>query len=186
MNKLEQHILEGARKAQAQHYQRTNGFWLWHGPESFLQTVVSQELQKTGHVIYIDTSIKNLLKEIERGPGRPAKYERQRPDISVWHKGLETLRAAIEIKRAMNFNTIRADAKKIERYLANKNAAKTGYVLAYSEVTRKHSNRLKIRFCEWKKKLGAKWTLVGSHVDRSDEDPNWVWGIVLLRYDRHH
>ena len=61
------------------------------------------------------------------------------------------LRAAIEIKRAWNFNTIQSDAIKMERYLSHQHAAKTGYVLAYSEATKKRSGRLRKRFDEWEK-----------------------------------
>jgi hypothetical protein len=77
-----------------------------------MQTVIAQELAKTGHAIYVDASIKKLLSDIERGPGRPTVGVKQRPDISVWHKTVGTLRAAIEIKRAYNFAPIISDAKK--------------------------------------------------------------------------
>src|SRR5579884_710646 len=186
MNQLEAHILKGAIKAQKLYREMTDGWWLWHGPESYLQTIVAQELSKSGHNIYMDTSIKKILKEVKRGPGRPATYERQRPDISVWHKDdLETLRAAIEVKRAMNFDTIRQDAKKIERYLSHKKAAKTGYVLCYSEATRRHADLLGSRFQRWVKTLGPKWSLACNHIDPSKDDANRVWGVALLRYDRH-
>jgi hypothetical protein len=187
LNKLECQIVHGAMVAQNEYRRITGGWWLWHGPESFLQTVVAQSLAKDGeHVVYLDTSIKKILKDLERGRGRPAGYEQQRPDISVWFKNLETLRAAIEIKRSVSYNPIRRDAKKIERYLKGQQAAKTGYILAYTEMKTKDPDVYKRCVAKWKSNLGEKWSICGAYVDGGEDDPDWIWGISLLRYDRHH
>jgi hypothetical protein len=141
-NDLEKCILDAVSIAQDSYKQMTGGWWLWHGPESFLQTIIAQEIKKTtGHTIYIDTSIQKISTDFNRGPGRPASYERLRPDISVWYKDLERLRAAIEIKRAASAHPIEKDAQKIEKYLAHKHSAETGHILTYTEIQKKRSAR---------------------------------------------
>jgi hypothetical protein len=181
MNQLEQHILKGAIEAHKQ-YSDMTGEWLYHGPESFLQVVLAQELARTGHLIYIDMSIRRILREIGREAGRPAKFELQRPDISVWHRNNETLRAAIEIKRTANFDFVRSDANKIERYLWSERAARTGYILVYTIYNK--DKPLQKRFEHWKAKLGEKWRLVGTYIDQDEDDSDWIWGVVLLRFSR--
>ena len=127
MNQLERCILDGAISAQEKYEKMSGGCWLSHGPESFLQIVIAELLsERTELPIYVDASIKKMMREFERGPGRPSKPNAQRPDITVFHKD-ETLRAAIEVKRAWSFHPIRKDAKKIQDYLSGRNAAKIGY-----------------------------------------------------------
>lgn len=177
-------MFNGALKAQSDYEKITGGCWLWHGPESFMQTIVALKLAETGHAIYIDASIQRLVADVERGSGRPTKNSRQRPDISVWYKDDETLRAVIELKRAWCYSPIERDAKKIEKYFRKKYFARTtGYILAYSDMKSKNSTKLREKFKKWKNNLGPNWSLIQIHVDPPKDDQDGTWGMVLLRYD---
>jgi hypothetical protein len=181
INAFEKSVLESAIAAQEEYKAMTNGWWLWHGPESFLQVVVAQGVAKTaGNVVYIDTSMERMVTERGRGPGRPAANSRQRPDISVWNKASETLRAIIEIKRTVSLGPILADAAKMNRWLRQANSPGAAYILAYSEASGgKRTATMKKRFNNWQTKSG--WRKVGWVVHDDPDDPMWAWGIVLLR-----
>jgi hypothetical protein len=145
-NALEKSILDGACIAQKKHKSISGGWWLWHGPESFLQVMVALQItKKTRHTVYVDTSMSRIQKEIGKGPGQPAKNVGQRPDLSVWSKASDTLRAIIEIKRSNSLIPIRADVKKMERWLGQKKAPNTAYVLAYSEAIKKRPYQKDLR-----------------------------------------
>lgn len=181
INTLERSLLEGAVSAQHSYQEMTGGWWLWHGPESFLQVLVAQHVtEKTDHTVYVDASIKKLHKEMERGPIRQAENSSQRPDISVWHKTTGTIRAAIEVKRAWSISGVKADAHKLETWLCQDDAPKSAYILVYSEAKgAERYKSLSTRFQNWSKKIG--WRLVGSVMDPKG-DETWVWGVCLLRY----
>jgi hypothetical protein len=112
MNQLEESILRGAKKAHKLYEEMTGGWWLAHGPESFFQTVVALEIKELGYYVWIDASHKKLRDGAKKEIGQPDKNGLQRPDISVWFKTSDKLRAAIEIKRAWSLGPIYKDAKK--------------------------------------------------------------------------
>lgn len=179
MTLLERQILEGAVRAQREYEEISGGWWLWHGPESFFHISIARAIASSGHAVYIDTSIKKLKSELERGPGRPAANSRQRPDISVWLKSSDRLRAVIEIKRSWSVGPIRRDAQKIQKYLAQKQAPRAGYIVVYSEAKGdQREDKLIQRFRDWAGKI--KWKLCGFETSTSG-DPEWAWGIALLR-----
>lgn len=182
-NQLELAILDGAITAQEDYGEITGGWWLWHGPESYLQTTVANRVAKqTGHAVYVDCSIRKLAAEIKRGPGRPADNQGQRPDLTIWNKSGKTLRAAIEIKRAWSITGVRADATKLLKWLAHSHGPGTAYLLVYSEANGKNRYAtLERRFSHWSKELG--WRLVCSCADPQG-DGEWCWGFCLLRAPR--
>lgn len=180
MNNLEQQILNGACRAQRK-YTGLTGFWLWHAPESFLQTIVAIELGKT-HTVYVDASLKKSKSQMRRRVGRPASGMGRRPDISVWAKTGASLRAVVEIKQAWNINPVVADAKKVETMLKKVRGVKAGYILVYSDA-KKWANKdrvafLKNRFNSWAKKIA--WQCVGMRTGTVGDD-KWAWGFCLLR-----
>jgi hypothetical protein len=181
MNALESSIMLGAIKAQIDYSKMTDGWWLSHGPESFLQIELARKIAKLGHAVYIDASIKKVRSDLgSRGRGRPSKNSTQRFDISVWHKADVSLRAAIEIKRAHAFESVKRDARRLVRYLRQKKSAKTAYILVYSEAKGKKARETLIRrFRNWAVRLS--WKLVGARVTHP-RGYDWAWGVAVLRH----
>jgi hypothetical protein len=182
MNDLEKVIMQGAMNAHDAHRTLTGGWWLDRAPESFIQVLVAQRIATLEHQVYIDTSLKKIVQDIgRRHRGRPSTNIRQRPDISVWFKTSDTLRAVIEIKRAWQFRPVRLDAMKLTKYLRQKGAAGTGYLLVYSEINgQRRRVKLRNRFEKWANRLS--WTLVGHIVRTSHVDTDWAWGFALMRF----
>ena len=121
---------------------------------------------------------------MQTNPNLVPSNGRKRPDISVWYKASDNLLAAIEIKRAWNLGPIYSDAQKIQKYLADTDSAKIGYILAYSDIDKSKHQGLDKRFSSWVKALGKYWSLAGSYIDEAANDPKDIWGYALLRYDR--
>ena len=181
MNSLEDRIIRGARKAQEKYLKMTGGYWIWHGPESFLQTVVATELAHD-HWVYVDTSTKRVRVDMKRGPGRPTDDLRKRLDISIWNKSDNRLRAIIEIKRSWTVAPVKKDAVKIEKYLKSKQRPRAGYILAYSEAKKNGQldrvEFLEQRFAKWQKALA--WKRIHSIFGTKGDD-EWAWGFCLFR-----
>ena len=59
----------------------------------------------------------------------------------MWNKFDDGLRAVIEVKRAWNFGAVSRDGEKLAKYLRQKAAAKTGYVIVYSEFKGRETPR---------------------------------------------
>jgi hypothetical protein len=180
MNSLESLVLRGACIAQKS-YTAISGYWLWHGPESFLQTVVAQEVGRE-FTVYVDASKKKVLRDMASERGRPRLDLRERPDISVWSKTTGRLRAIVEIKRAYNRAPLKQDAVKVERHLCASRGANTGYMLVYSEAKAwARMDRLEFlerRFSNWSQNLS--WRCVGMEFGTAG-DEQWAWGFCLLR-----
>jgi len=181
INELELAILDGAVDAQKKHESMTNGWWLSHGPESFLQVSIAQHVHKaTNHAVYIDCSIKKIRSDMDCGSGRPPANGSERPDISVWHKSDNSLRAGIEIKRAYHCAPVKKDARRLTRWLSHESGPRAGYVLVYSESKGRNCIRtLERRFEAWSDDIG--WSLKGSAIDRDQDEEGWTWGVCLLR-----
>jgi hypothetical protein len=181
-NELEKCVLQGAVGAQKEYKETTGGWWLWHGPESFLQVVVAQKIaKKTGHFVYIDASRSRIERERGRGPGRPAASGSQRADISVWNKTGFTLRAVIEIKRSIGTKPILDDVHRMNTWMGLNNPPAAAYMLAYSEARGK--NRMKTlekRFTTWTEQTC--WIDKGKVVYDDPDDPDYAWGIILMRH----
>jgi hypothetical protein len=181
INALEKSILKSAAAAQREYKTMTGGWWLWHGPESFLQVVVAQRVAKTtGHSVYVDTSRKRIECEKGRGRERRAANQGQRPDISVWNKTSARLRAVIEIKRTNTLGSIQADATRMSAWLRQANPPSAAYILAYSlSWGNRRTSILTNRFRKWESKTS--WKTVGSVVFDAPDDPDCAWGIILMR-----
>jgi hypothetical protein len=181
VNKLERVIVRGAWNAEKTYEKLTGGHWLSHGPESFLQVAIALALRRSGNFVYIDASIKKAERDKESARrGRPPGNLKQRPDISVWFKATDRLRAIIETKLATwgDLQPVGRDAKKIERLMKQKHSA-CGYLMVYSEARgKKRMNKLKKRFRRWSKELG--WKLIHATTSTSG-NPDWAWGFGLFR-----
>jgi hypothetical protein len=189
VNLLEKIILGGANKAFEDYNTMSGGHSIWEAPESFLQTVVDQEIAKMGYWVFLDTSIQKVLAELKPSPGPALKIRRQRPDISIWNKtkknGDYRLRAIIEIKRAWNSHTINGDAKKIEIHLRHKRSAGSGYILAYGDARPGRlvdpEKQLQKRFKKWAARRS--WSLIGLDIRKAADSAR---GFCLLRCQKRY
>ena len=91
MNQLETAIIDGIKTAQKD-YLKMTGWWLGHGPESFIMCTVATKVATTdGSSVFIEASPKKILKERdEKRRGRPPTNLDQRFDIVVWQKATIT------------------------------------------------------------------------------------------------
>ncbi len=192
MNGLEAAILEGAKAAQHEYTDMT-GWWLSHGPESFLAHSVVRKVHAIGFSVFPEASPKKILRERGEHPrGRPRKDLGQRFDIVVWFKTGNSVRSVIEVKRAWGIGDLRGDRKKVGDYMALNSHVQSGYLLAYteakghcrsgdlsdSEKAERRDRLLKNRMARWAGELGC--SLAGSHVDARG-DGTWGWAIGLFR-----
>jgi len=181
MNKLEKALLDGAVEAQEQYIRVSGGWWLWHGPESFILPYLSERVADEGFVVYPEKSPKKIDAElgvVKRG--KPPKNIGERFDLVVWYKSKDEVRAVVEVKRAQNISPVRSDFTKVQKHLSQGVSSK-GYLLVYSEA-RGDDRRSKLieRFKHWSDETDT-W-MVGYRVDEED-DGEWSWGFVLLRLD---
>jgi hypothetical protein len=195
MNKLEQAIVDGARAAQRE-YESMTGWWLSHGPESFIEHHVAHSVSsKAGFIVFPEASPRKILEEKnERPKGRPASNLGQRFDIVVWYKAKNDVRAVVEIKRAWTVSDLRSDRDKVEKFVkANNRGNGTGYLLVYTEAKgrsraadlsekvkrQRRRDTLEKRLADWERKL-ARTHLVGSVIDDRG-DGTWGWAFGLFR-----
>lgn len=202
LNDLEKAIGHALPRAQRAYVEMT-GWWLTHGPESFLQHEIARHIaRKRKAIVFTEVSPRKIAAEFPT-KGRGRTYEaRKRFDLIVWQKSSYGVRAVIEIKRAWGAKPVLKDAKKIHSYMLHKRAAKTGYLLVYSDASnakgrssgagrRKH---IEDRFAKWGRRLERTgWiklrpqTFSPHRKYAQDEDGKtvWSWGYVIYRLDRN-
>lgn len=200
-NKLEQRILDAAEIAQKKYMAVSNGFWLWHAPESFWQTVIVQEIARRGHAVYSDISINRIKKDIawyknkgrgeKSGRGRHLKRGNRRPDISVWSKSTTKICAIIELKRTYASGNICKDAEKVKSMLCTKSMeGANGYLLIYTDVQgtedrgyRDRREKVRDRFTRWANKLSG-WVKLDQVVKTQTTEKEYAWGFALFRFKK--
>jgi hypothetical protein len=180
MNKIEEAIIEGTKVAQRE-YDAMTGWWLSHGPESYIMCIVANKIgKKADYSVFIEASPKKILSEREeklRGR-RPSNYG-QRFDIVVWNKSRNDIRAIIEIKRAWSMANLSGDREKILKYMKSNKFVKAGYLLAYTEAKGlRRGDTLNNRLDHWAQGLNCR--LVGSFIDEKG-DGQWGWAVGLFR-----
>ena len=181
MNALEKVIIRSAINAQETYMDMSDGEWLSHGPELFLQCEIARAIWKNGFWVGIDSSTKKTRGYLQEQRGARALNSRKRFDIVVWHKSgrAPSLRAAMEIKRAYTIGPVRADADKLKKHLQQRGSAKTAYLLVYSEALGNRGLKtLEGRFNRWARDLA--WTMV-NYATEDPDNSEWVWGVCLLK-----
>jgi hypothetical protein len=182
MNELEKAILDGALYAEDLYDKMTDGCWLSHAPESFLQNILAWQIfKKTEHVVYVDASIRKLQYDLDQPRrGRPPIYFGRRPDICVWYKSENRIKAFVEIKLATDrFGPVNRDANKVMRFVKHRHAA-YGYLLIYSEADgEKGEVKLSNRFRTWAAELGPRWMLIDPRVSSAEKVAS---GFGLFRF----
>ncbi|WP_145960679.1 hypothetical protein [Acidiferrobacter sp. SPIII_3] len=187
----------------------SDGWWLYHAPESFIQSHLALHIAHNGEFcVYPECSPKRWKASVSRGNGtkprgRPfSAHNKKRFDLVIWRKSGKRPRAIVEIKRAVYASPLVEDAGKIVDYgkEAQFFGIRTAYILAYSEARQngkkapRHSGTKKLeqRFKAWSENLreecGDKATVkcVGweAHEPRDQDDkPKWSWGVALYRLD---
>jgi hypothetical protein len=179
MNAFEETIVEGAIRADKAYY-KMSGHWLSHAPESFLQSLIAQAIAKQGYFVYMDRSISKILTDHDNLKSATAgEGLTKRPDISVWLKTKNQLKAVIEIKRSWRSHPIKRDVARNRIILKSHYGPRSAYVLGYCE--RKSENTLDQCFDNWAKATSTE--LVHKHIDNREHE-KWRWGFCLLRADR--
>jgi hypothetical protein len=139
LNDLEEAIGKGLRTA-FKEYEDMSSYWLGHAPEYFITVGVGRAIHKeTGADIHMDASLKRIYKQRKEWGepsilGRPPSYLSNRPDISVWFKASDKIRAAIEIKRAVGIAPVKNDIARLRRIVGKRHGPKLGYAICYSEA----------------------------------------------------
>ena len=64
MNQLEKAIIDGARAAQKKYQKMTEGWWLSHGPESFIEYAVAMKVARKGFSVYPEASLKKIRQDL--------------------------------------------------------------------------------------------------------------------------
>ena len=104
------------------------GHWLHHAHESFIQTVICQEISAE-YYAFPDSSLKKIYEDIGAHEHElDDRQLRQKPDISIWYKSKRDIYAILEIKKAWQSAPVLADSKKIKMIAAGK-GRKLGYLL---------------------------------------------------------
>ncbi len=176
---LEKAIIQGARPARRE-YEKMTGWWLFHGPESFLTcTVASKVSKKVDYTVFIEASPKRILDEREEKlKGKPPAYLNKRFDIVVWQKSKNNIQAIVEVKKAWNITNLKKDRKKISDYMKRNKFVRKGYFLVYTEATKKREDTLGNRLDKWAEDLNC--DLVDYLIDVKSDD-EWGWAIGLFR-----
>ena len=209
MNDLEKPILKGVCKAHKEYDCVSDGWWLYHAPESFIQSHLASYIARKGKFcIFPECSPKRWKNSLDEGNdvkprGRPfSKHNKKRFDLVIWRKKVERPGAIVEIKRAVHVAPLLADAHKVLDYKkeACRYGISTAYILVYSEAKRNteraplHSGKTKLKekFGSWSKSLEekcgnkAKVQYVGREAHEpqgQDKDNTWSWGVALYRLD---
>jgi hypothetical protein len=204
-NDLEKAIIRSAKKAHGEYHRITGGYWLMHGPESFLQNFLAIDISRTQNLdtnIFPECTPTRLKREFDKKHiGRPpAVNNQQRFDIVFWWKQRPHPRALLEIKLTNSRQPVVDDAEKLRSY--KKEAARLqirhGYLLVYSEARRNvNINRqtagadtLFKRFTNWETELKQSnhpFILVDRPFVAEEETPlqgsQWSYGFGLYRMD---
>lgn len=208
MNGLEETILSSVEKVQDEYEYVSDGWWLYHAPESFIQSHLASRIARKGEFcVFPECSPKRWKDSVNeedgaKPRGRPfSAHNTKRFDLVIWFKSGKRPRAIVEIKRATNVSPLLADVKKILKYKkeAQSFGIRTAYILVYSEAKRNtkrapfHSGRKKLekRFKEWEDALvekcdGKAVSCVGVRAHEpqgQDRDWQWSWGVALYRVD---
>ena len=177
---LEKAIIQGARAARRE-YEKMTGWWFYHGPESFLMCTVASKLsRKDKYIVFIEASPKKIQEALDQKlKGKPPADRRKRFDIVVWQKSQNNIQAIVEVKKAWAITGLKKDRKKISDYMKRKKElVKKGYLLVYTEATKKREDTLYNRLYKWAEDLNC--DLVNYFIDVKSDD-EWGWAIGLFR-----
>jgi hypothetical protein len=164
----------------------TQGYWLWHAPESFIMASTAIHVDRHyGSEVYMDCTTKKMKIKQNMDDairGRPQKRKR-RYDLVVFKKASDRVRAIIEIKKADTLWHLWSDRKKLHRYLKRNNHVAV-YLLVYTEAVgddrRARLAKIEERGVNWARDLDC--VLVGKRRSpRSDYKDEYDWAFYLFR-----
>lgn len=196
MNDFEQALMHAAKGTFTDYERLTGGWWLMHGPESFLQNGMALRLKKSkGISVYPECSPVRVKRDHNVVKvGRPPKTnQQQRFDLVTWWKN-GSPRAIVELKLTDSLPPVVKDAKKLIAYNREaKGVFRSGYLLVYSEASRNvgmnhkvaGKGRLAARFDNWLdeiKSKGFKELARFIKEPRKEVDARvWSYGFVLYK-----
>jgi len=92
-NKLEEAIIQGVKAAQREYIKMSGGWWLSHGSESFITSMVAHQACKLGgFFVFPEASPRKITKEANERPkrGRPSRIQGKRFDILKLSRSVST------------------------------------------------------------------------------------------------
>ncbi len=196
MNDFELALMEAAKGTFLDYERLTGGWWLMHGPESFLQNGMALRLKKRdGISVYPECSPARVkLDHNVVKVGRPPKTnQQQRFDLVTWWRN-GSPRAIVEIKLANSMPPVIKDAEKLMAYSKEaRGVFRNGYLMVYSEAGRNIARnqqiagkkRLATRFDNWRDGVaptGFKEIKRFIKEPREEIDGHvWSYGFVLYK-----
>ena len=137
---LETACADAVRQSEDLYCQWTDGISMRSAPESLVQTQIAQHLANAGAIVFLETSVRDILK-IAAG-GIPDGNERGRVDIAVYYKSKNKRacpRFVIEVKKLTTHHSLDQDFQRIVELLKRcpdiQNGIMVGYGTAMNEET---------------------------------------------------
>lgn len=178
-------LLLGAIKAARDYERISEGYWLSHAPESFMQTMIAQKVASACKIpVTLESSPRKLAKDGHKCPdGRTVKTKlNSRFDIVGWSKSWRP-RFIVEVKKMSSApDGAIKDANRIRGWIGQSSShMQAGFLVVYSEAKRPET--LKRRFhsltvSSSAKKYSAK--LMAMHITQPTDD-GWCWGVSVIR-----
>jgi hypothetical protein len=142
-NQLERALIQSVVLAHKKYETLTDGHWLWHAPESYVQAMTATHVhKKLGVSIYLESTPgqveRDAIRLIKRGP-RPDVNKQQRFDLIVWWKREKSPRAIIELKMTYASSAgVTSDANKLISFKKEAKNLKIrhGYLLVVNSAYR--------------------------------------------------
>jgi hypothetical protein len=156
------------------------GHLLRHAPEAFLSTLIAMAIhEQIGCAVYMDAALSRIARErkelgiLSGKQPKPAELT-LRPDISVWEKTTNSIRAAIEVKRAPWTSGISKDVERLRKLVGKDHGPKAGYVVSHTVANKE--GILNSRIDKW---INNKAKLVER--DTQSGGDGRFWGYALLK-----
>lgn len=200
-NQLDTVLLDSVRKANGLYEKMTDGYWLWHAPESFVQMVIAAEIyNKLDVCVYPECTPLGFARDATKAThlGRPPHTnEQQRFDLVVWWKNQQRPRAIVEIKLTYASMTgVLSDANKLVAFrkaAARRGQPRHGYLVVFNSAyrnpkldkSRQGAATIKTRFKKVSDEITSDFKLVGEYISRESAfgDKLHSFGVAVWRMD---
>jgi hypothetical protein len=200
-NQLDSVLLDSVRKANVQYEKMTDGYWLWHAPESFVQMAIAAEIHKKLDVcVYPECTPLGIARDATKATqlGRPPHTnEQQRFDLVVWWKNQTRPRAIVEIKLTYaSMKGVLSDADKLVSFrkaAVRRGRPRHGYLVVFNSAyrnpeldkSRQGAETIRSRFKRVSDQITGDFTLVGEYISRESTfgDKLHSFGVAVWRMD---
>jgi hypothetical protein len=174
-------ISEGVKNALQEYLEISGAYWLWHAPEYFITTSVARSIAKQKYYVYMDVPLKDIYKrEYLDKRGLKSKIAGIRPDISVWNKEENSIRACIEIKKEYSISELKEDIERLNKIMKLKTFdCHESYLVVYSDDAKSESTYLN-RYENWAQHF--KWVVEDKFVCRESDEDGYFWSFCVLKH----